>query len=55
MNCLGWTYEQFMDSTYYFYCGISQQWLKTNRANEINPSEGATKKVTLDELPELWG
>ena len=54
MTKLGWTYDQFMDSTFYFYFGIAQQWLIANGAKRktVKPDAGERKLFTFDQLPD---
>jgi len=55
MTKLGWTYDQFMDSTFYFYFGISQQWLIANGAKRKatkHAEAGELKLLTFDQLPD---
>jgi len=44
-----------MDSTFYFYYGIYQQWLLFNGSSPSPTTEEAkVKNVTLDEIPESF-
>jgi len=54
MTKLGWSYDQFMDSTFYFYFGVAQQWAINNGAKRKDvPVETTAKKVmTFDQLPD---
>ena len=54
MTKLGWTYDQFMDSTFYFYFGIAQQWLIANGAKRktVKAETGERKLLTFDQLPD---
>jgi len=59
MTQLGWMYEQFMDSTYYFYVGIVKQWIIFNdiKSNKQTPkkNEDENKVYEISELPSNWG
>ncbi|MCL2215766.1 MAG: hypothetical protein FWB91_01970 [Defluviitaleaceae bacterium] len=51
------SYEQFMDSTFYFYFGLFQQWLLSNGANRreveaTTPEKQERKILTFDQLPD---
>jgi len=54
MTKLGWTYDQFMDSTFYFYIGVVQQWLLANGAKRREaPADNTERKLlTFDQLPD---
>lgn len=52
---LGWTYDQFMDSTFYFYYGVVEQWLLANGAEKKPEYKPERKVVTFDQLPDgFW-
>jgi len=53
MTKLGWSYDQFMDSTLYFYFGIAQQWAINNGAKSKKTTTETTVKnvTTFDQLP----
>jgi len=40
-----------MDSTFYFYYGVVEQWLITHGAKEKKYERKTPKKVTFDQLP----
>jgi len=55
MTKLGWSYEQFMDSTFNFYFGIYQQWLISNGAKRKTVSVTKPEEreiLTFDQLPD---
>ena len=55
MTQLGWTYDQFMDSTFYFFFGVTQQWLIANGAKRKAKRGEIQKLLTFDQLPgEYW-
>jgi hypothetical protein len=50
---LGWSLEQFMSSTLYFYFGMMEQWALANGAKRKNRSE--PNALTFDQLPkDFW-
>jgi len=55
MSQLNWTYEQFMDSTYYFYIGVVQQWMIFKGAKPKKQVKKEQEGYTISELPPNWG
>jgi len=54
MTKLGWDYDRFMDSTFYFYYGIVQHWLLSNggvKRKKVR-QEKKEKVYTFDQLPD---
>jgi len=57
MSKLNMSYDQFMNTTFYFYFGLMQQWLIANGAKrreiETETQEKQERKLlTFDQLPD---
>jgi hypothetical protein len=57
MTKLNMTYDQFMDTTFYFYFGLVQQWLIANGVKQretviVQEEKQERKLLTFDQLPD---
>ena len=50
------SYDEFMDSNFYYYFGLAEQWLISNGAKKENAAEKGENEPTkvryFDELPK---